>query len=385
MERAVAVLAISYGRQLFDPDNAERQRLEYCSREVAAHHIIIFTHQSDECREQSAGNLYLHPTNSKSKLHMLFDALRIGRRLLQPKRHWVITAQDPFETSLIGLRLARRFRVPLNIQEHGDFFSTPYWRQDRPLNFLRYWFGKFALRRADSVRVVSARIRRTLIDLGVPAERIISLPVRSDSVTELSAAASTTNAKRIDAPLTIVGMGRFVAQKNFPLLINAFASLLAKHPTAQLVLVGQGELLPVLQAQIAKRNLTENVQFVPWSADPLSLIARADIFALSSDWEGWARVLVEAMSVGVPIVTTDVGCAGEVVADGVHGFVVPVRDQAQFAEKLQRLANDPELRAQFSQNALRDVTATHVTLEAYATQWADVFTRTHLNLNHHSN
>ena len=82
------------------------------------------------------------------------------------------------------------------------------------------------------------------------------------------------------------------------------------------------------------------------------------------------------MAAGTPVVTTDVGCAGEVVLDGVHGFVVPTEDTKAFAKKLVILAQDAQLRKTFGAQEKRDVEKIHTTLEEYVTAWKDVLVKT---------
>lgn len=369
------VLAISYGRNLFDEQNAERARMVRCGAEVHEYHMVIFTHARDGLTTQTVGNLTLHPTNSRTKVHMLFDAYRIGKKVLKAADgKWVITAQDPFEAGLVGYLLARTYKLPLNVQEHGDFFSTPYWTNDQLLNRFRRWLALWLLPKADTVRVVTERILKTLEKHGVQSDRILLLPVRTDNA-QKDAQAETDSTIRQQLPknsLVVLTMARLVTQKNVPLLIRAFATLRTEVPAAQLVIVGKGPLEKELRQLSAELGLHESVTFLPWTDDPTSLLKEADIYALSSDWEGWGRVLIEAMVAGVPVVTTDVGCAGEVVKDGQHGFVVPVRDEEAFAAKLIKLAVDSTLREHFARQAQRDSEVVHQSLDAYATQWAEV-------------
>jgi glycosyltransferase involved in cell wall biosynthesis len=143
-----------------------------------------------------------------------------------------------------------------------------------------------------------------------------------------------------------------------------------------LLLVGTGSRTAQLKDQVRRLGIESSVEWRDWTDDPGALLRQADIYALSSDYEGWGRVLIEAMAYAVPIVTTDVGCAGEVVKDGVHGYVVPVRDETAFANALSRLVADRQLRERYGKQARRDVRKTHVTLAAYATAWREVLETT---------
>jgi len=377
--KKINVVAISYGRTLFEPGNAERQRMLACSAEVQSYHMIVFTHRRDGLEVMQEHGLALHPTSSRFKLMMLWDAFWLGKKIVGARQgQWVVTAQDPFEAGLVAWLIARSKRVALNIQEHADYFSTSHWRQDSFVNGLRYYLGKFLLRRADTVRVVSNRIEKTLLALGIARERIVSLPVRSDQIIEDDGGDKGVGVLRQEYPnaLIILTMARLVSQKNLSLLLNAFAVLAAQKPEALLVIVGKGEQESRLRDLVYRLKLTDRVIFLPWTESPDLLLKEADIYALSSNWEGWARVLIEAMAAGVSVVTTDVGCAGEVLLDGQHGYVVPVGDEKKFTERLIELSKDDAKRIAFGKAAKAAVSTFHTSSQTYAKAWAEVLLST---------
>ncbi len=371
------ILSIGYGRNLFDPNNPERKRMERCAQEVESLHMIIFTLKKDGLSEVSTTHgLTIHPTNSASKIHMIFDAIRIGKKVIRTQgSSWVITTQDPFEAGIVGLFLARREKLPLNVQEHGDYFSTEHWRNDSLHNQLRYFVGISVLRSAHIVRVVSKRIAETLKKKGVASDAINYLPVRTDTI-QSEHSSFDLHAEYPDHSTIVLSMGRLVSQKNLPLLMRSFADLYVIDQRALLLVVGSGPELPKLQALSDELGVTKNVVFIPWTNNPYAYMQSADIFTLSSNWEGWARVLIEAMSAGTPAVTTDVGCAGEVFIDGEHGFVVPVGDTSAFSQRLIELAGDTELREPFGAQAQQAVKRIHIPLDTYAHMWGEVFKKT---------
>ena len=379
MPTDINVLAISYGRALFDAKNVERVRMEQCARSVRTYHMVIFTLKKEGLSKiVTESGLVLHPTNSLSKLHMVWDAFVLGKNIVREQidASWVVTSQDPFESGIVGYWIAKATNCAFNVQEHNDFFSTPHYRNDSFLNRIRYSVGKFVIRRADTVRVVSHRIQKTLIRMGIPEERVLRLPVRTDSAHEIESAAPELHRTYPEASVLVLSMGRLVTQKNIRMLLQAFSDLKSVEPKALLLIVGSGPEKQTIEASVEANGLTKNVVFLPWSNEPFALMQQADIFALSSNWEGWARVLIEAMAAGTPVVTTDVGCAGEVVLDGVHGFVVPTEDTKAFAKKLVILAQDAQLRKTFGAQEKRDVEKIHTTLEEYVTAWKDVLVKT---------
>ena len=120
------------------------------------------------------------------------------------------------------------------------------------------------------------------------------------------------------------------------------------HPHTQLVLIGEGPAESAVRKLVTSLWPTHSpVRLYPWQTHIASLMKAADIYALSSDHEGYAMVLGEALAAGVPVVATDVGCAGELVLPDVHGLIVPTRDVEAYANALSRLVSDTQLRTRY--------------------------------------
>jgi glycosyltransferase involved in cell wall biosynthesis len=124
----------------------------------------------------------------------------------------------------------------------------------------------------------------------------------------------------------IVGAGRLQQQKDFPTLIRAFAQLHRARP-CRLLLLGDGRERSVLEALIAQLGLATDVELPGFQHNPYPFLARADLFVLSSAWEGSPNVLTEALALGTPVVATDCPSGPrEVLDDGRFGRLVPVGD-----------------------------------------------------------
>lgn len=144
----------------------------------------------------------------------------------------------------------------------------------------------------------------------------------------------------------LLAMGRLDPQKNFPLLIRAFAAAGAACPHWRLVILGEGPLRPELEALAAGLGLAGRVHLPGRVDDPFTHLRRAQIFVMSSDYEGFPMSLLEAMSCGLPVVATDCGTGmREIVRPGVDGLLTPVGDEAALARTLTGLMQDPARRA----------------------------------------
>jgi len=156
-------------------------------------------------------------------------------------------------------------------------------------------------------------------------------------------------AKSPHGEICLLNIGRFKEQKNHLLLIDAFAKAVKKEPRLKLILVGDGELRWQVEEKVKQRDLEGKVDFLGWRSDIPYVLSNSDIFVLSSDWEGFPIVLIEAMAAGKPVVATKVGGVPEGVEDGVTGLLVPPRDADALAEAILKLAEDEELRREMGE------------------------------------
>jgi glycosyltransferase involved in cell wall biosynthesis len=139
----------------------------------------------------------------------------------------------------------------------------------------------------------------------------------------------------------VLGVGRLTAQKAFGVLIEAFAHVRKSLP-ARLLILGEGEERPMLEAQVRKLELEQDVRLPGFVSNPYPYMAHAALFVLSSRWEGLPTVLVEAMSLQTPVIATDCPSGPrEILRDGQYGQLVPVEDANALARAIQNsLAHD---------------------------------------------
>jgi glycosyltransferase involved in cell wall biosynthesis len=149
-----------------------------------------------------------------------------------------------------------------------------------------------------------------------------------------------------------VCVARFAPQKAHDVLLRGFAGLLAGGVDARLWLVGDdpfGDGRVRAEALARELDLGARVSFLGIRRDVPNLVAAADVFTMTSLWEGLGLVFLEAMAAARPILATQVSAVPEVVADGRTGLLVPPRDAAAWSDAAARLAADPALRARFGE------------------------------------
>jgi glycosyltransferase involved in cell wall biosynthesis len=138
-------------------------------------------------------------------------------------------------------------------------------------------------------------------------------------------------------------VGRLAPEKNLPLIINAFAGLATTYSDAKLTLLGDGPLKHDLQTLISTLQLQGRITIKSWTEDVATEMSRHDVLCHSSHHEGWGMVLVEAAAAGLPVITTDVGCAGECVRSGETGQVMLVGDTQHYQQAMELYLRDPSL------------------------------------------
>lgn len=211
-----------------------------------------------------------------------------------------------------------------------------------------------------------------LIDVDARPHRAIHNPVpaREESVLASSPAHPWLSRSR-EMPV-VLGVGRLVEQKGFDVLIRAVKRLHDRHRPVRLVILGEDENRPELESLVKELGLSAFVQMPGYVDNVPGYMASADLFALSSRWETFGLVLVEAMKAGLPIVSTRVpGGPEEILEDGRTAVLIQVEDAASLAAGIQRVLDDPALAARLSENGLLE--ARRYQPEAVAGQYVAFF------------
>ena len=146
----------------------------------------------------------------------------------------------------------------------------------------------------------------------------------------------------------IISVGRLYPQKNQEMMIRAFAKVADKFPGWQLVIFGEGPLRAELEFLVSSFKLEGRVLLPGRTEHVIEELRKSKIFCMSSDYEGMSNSMIEAICVGLPIVTTDVSGVKELVENGVNGFVIPCGDEKKLSIVFEKLMNNRQLIKDFS-------------------------------------
>jgi glycosyltransferase involved in cell wall biosynthesis len=189
---------------------------------------------------------------------------------------------------------------------------------------VRRWAEGFL--RADSVHVIP--------------NPVMAPSIAPEQVRELPSALELRQARR-----RVLAVGRLHAQKGFDLLIRAFAACRAEHPDWDLVILGEGQERANLESLAAELGVSSAVSLPGRVACPVTVMHRSDLFVLSSRYEGFPNVLLEAMAAGLPVIAADCPSGpSHIVRDGVDGLLVPPEDVDALARAMGALMGDPKRR-----------------------------------------
>ena len=259
------------------------------------------------------------------------------------------------KAGILGRIAGRRLRVPTITTAHGWLFDLPIrGRRQRAVWGIERSMAPLARR----IVTVCESDRQLAIDSGV------SEPDRF--VTIHNAMPDVDDSFRADpsaVPPRLLMVARFAAQKDHATLFRALANLTDLDWT--LDLVGAGPLEESVRALAGSLGLSERVRFLGMREDVPELIAGSQLYLLISHWEGFPRIILEALRGGLPVVASDVGGVREAVIDGETGFVVPENDDVLLADRLKQLIEDAGLRAAMGR-AARDHYEAHFTFDRLA-------------------
>jgi glycosyltransferase involved in cell wall biosynthesis len=310
-------------------------------------HIIVFTPKGLNLKpEQISGNTWIYPTNSSSRYSYISDAVKIG---LELGKFDLVTTQDPFESGWAGYRLARKLKAKLHVQLHTDF-QSPYFAKSSLLNRIRVMIGKFILRRANGIRVVSSRIKKSLSRLNLGAS-IDVIPVFID-VRGYSNDRDLINPYSVypDFKKIILTVSRLEKEKNLELGIMAFKDLLKTNKDIGYVIVGHGSLKNDLENLVKREGLEKQVIFVGHKKDTIPYYKNANVYLSTSAYEGYGLSMTEAVLSSLPVISTDVGIAGDVLINNVNSLICPVGDKECIVKALERLLKEENTVELFRKN-----------------------------------
>ena len=276
----------------------------------------------------------------KSDLQTVRDVLRLMRRE-KPDIVHTHTAKAGF----VGRLAARIARVPVVVHTfHGNVFSG-YFSPRKTKLFIS--IEKNLARSTDAIIVLSEQQRAEILNLGIgKASQYRVIPLGLDLNPFLHSENLRGDLRRelqIDESMPIIGIvARLVPIKAIHLLLEAAAQVVKTHPNAVFLIVGDGEMRGALEQQTQKLNLSKNVRFLGFRSDLPRLYADFDVSVLCSLNEGLPVAVIESLACARPVVATNVGGVGDLIAHQKTGWLCAPQNVEALAEGIRFVLDNPE-------------------------------------------
>ena len=301
---------------------AERVAMTVLSALDAARHervLYLFSGERGVYFDRVAPDVRVVIASRRSWPGRLWELVRFLRAtrpdVVMPFLSYFITATAVWLSRIPARVIFNQGTPTTGFLDDPDFAWRRPWKR-RLFSLVTRWFYQ----RADAVVVTSAGVADDLaINYGVSRARLRVLHNPVD-IEAIAAAASAAHDGPIPHPL-VVAAGRLAGVKNYPLLLAAVARLVDPAPVHVWIL-GEGDERARLEAIAAAPALAGRVRFLGFQQNPWAIIARADVFVLTSTYEGFGNVLVEAMACCVPVVATRSAGTVEIIEHGANGLLV---------------------------------------------------------------
>ena len=272
----------------------------------------------------------LEAARGRTVLPPLLLYLRARRPSAMLVAMWPLTA--------IAASAVRFSRQPMRLvaSEHVDFRVTPSLKS-RERKALR-WFGRSIYRPCHGVVAVSRGVAESLAEVaGLRRDRIkvIYNPVSRAVPVEIAEADRRLVASWLDGPVRLIAIGSLKRQKGFDVLLRALAQLRQRRD-ARLLILGEGGCRSELVHMAQQLGVADSVLMPGFRSNPADFLKHADAFVLSSNWEGFGNVVVEALAAGVRVISTDCRSGpAEILNCGQYGHLVPPGDFVSMAAAIE--------------------------------------------------
>lgn len=351
------IIYLSTEQNLFKKESKVFERIKEYSVFAKENIYLVFTKNKNnlEISEKFGENLFrIIPIFGKNKIQQIYNLFKFFRKEISSKNksenkneEKIISSQDAFEIGFLSFLLAKKFRAKLLIQIHTDI-STKFFRKESLRNFLQFLLANFVLKKADKIRLVSKKMEKYLLEnLKINKNKIFLLPIYTD----YTIYKSYKNFSKINfsekAEIKILMLSRMEKVKNIPLGISVVEKLRENTKrNITLKIVGDGSLK---KKYLEKYTNSKNfwLTFEDWTENVEEKYSEADLFLITSNYEGWGMTAVESVACGTPVVMTPVGLAHEFIINGVNGFVAK-----SYSEKDMLCALDKALDFEFDKDAM---------------------------------
>lgn len=349
------LFVISNDKYILNDNSKSLDRILEYSKIVDKYFVII---PDSKMLEIQKHNLNIYSFGGKNKLFQIIKLFFGSIKILKKEKFDVISVQDQYYLALVAFLLSKFFKIGLEIQVHG--FEKYY--------VIRKFIANILIPRANSIRAVSERLKNEIIKkFKVNEDKITVVPIYTE-VKDYK----FENYREKSEKFVFLTIGRLVKVKNIELQIKAMKNIVSKFKNIELQIVGIGPEKNNLENLVKQLNLEDHVKFFGYQSNLEKFYQNCDVFMLTSNYEGWGLVVIDALQFKIPIIMTDVGCANEIVINNENAIIIRVNNINILENVMLKIYEDNNLRERFSNNsqiAISRLLTREQTLNLYKKSW----------------
>lgn len=322
--------------------------------------VLILLKKDGEYMKRLPADLKIVEISVKCSRVEIFKFSKIVRRVISQQRLNILHSHlTQINTQILLADYVKKFSIPIIVTEHNNFykkienksiFKKPLYKQ----------YLKILYNRANLITAVSDGLKNNLRDILKMHDSKIKVIYNPVDLTKIKQKVKEQpifirNDALVNGQRVIVAVGRLTKQKGFDLLIKAIYLSLSKI-NIKLFILGDGELKNELKDLVDDLELGDNVFFTGFVENPWAEISRADLFVLSSRWEGFGNVIIEAMASGTPVLATECDFGpSEIIKDGENGLLVKPGDIELLSNAIVQIILKKEWNISFVENASKSI------------------------------
>ena len=276
-----------------------------------------------------------------------FKAYKKLKQLQKERKFDLIYCQQPVG-GLMGRLIGKKFKIPVIYTAHGfHFFKGCSFKSKLVYKTVEKWLSKYTdilitINDEDfeAAKKMKAKNVAKINGIGMAFNKYESLTETRQQI--------RNSLNLTDEDFVIVTVAEFIKRKNYNTMLETIKELKNRNENVKFVICGRGQEEENIKSQIKQLGIEENVLLLGFRKDINRILTASDMFMLASFQEGLTLSVIEAMSFGLPCVVSDVRGNRDLIADGKGGFVVETENESMFADKIQSLVKNQEMRKQFA-------------------------------------
>ena len=325
-------------------------------------HIIVMGIRRKEIPpKRISKKVWAYPITTKSFLWQPFAARALAGRQLQFSEGFrpdIIVAQDAFESGVAGYLISKRFKRAFQVHILEDFYTSSFVEEDEH-NKWRLQFANYVLKRVDSIRVSTDRLKRKIKEK-YPKIIDVALIPKYFNIQETIKRASIPLEKKLypQFVFSVLFIGTLDSQSTLFRAIDAVRSIL-RTPRIGMIVIGDGPNKEEYKERAKILGIDSKILFQSKTKDILPHMQSTDILIQTDTSSESEEVVITAAAAGLPLLIAKTELRDDLFTDSVDAFLCEEEDTLEFTQKLTKFLNTPALRVQFAKNA-RDVVRTRI-------------------------